>query len=199
MTNPVNTVTGWKQKRADRPKELRLSYGEQDYMDILSYAGLEEQAGHLIIDGRFVRGLFISGYPFVASSGWLNSLINFNHNIDIAYHIDQVEATQALPKLHRKITEMESTKRAMLRAGKIIGSELTDPLESAMELRDKIQRGQEKLFQVSIYLTISADSLIELDKTAKLLEAVLSARLFYIKVARYELRASSRVGHFIRR
>ena len=155
-------------------------------MDILSYAGLEEQAGHLIIDGRYVRGLFISGYPFVASSGWLNSLINFNHNIDISYHIDQVEATQALPKLHRKITELESTKRAMMRAGKIIGSELTDPLESAMELRDKIQRGQEKLFQVSIYLTISAESLIELDKTAKLLEAVLSARLFYIKVARYQ-------------
>jgi conjugal transfer ATP-binding protein TraC len=186
MKNPVNTATDWKKRRDDRPKEMSLSYGEQDYMDILSYAGLEEQAGHLVIDGRYVRCLFISGYPFVASSGWLNSLINFNHNIDIAYHIDQVEATQALPKLHRKITELESTKRAMLRAGKIIGSELTDPLESAMSLRDKIQRGQEKLFQVSIYLTISAESLIELDKTTRLLEAVLSARLFYIKPARYQ-------------
>lgn len=186
MTNPVNSVTTWKKRRAERPKELSLSYGEQDPMDIISYAGLEEQADYLMIDGRYLRCLFISGYPFVASSGWLNSLINFNHNIDIAYHIDQVEATQALPKLHRKITELESTKRAMLRAGKIIGSELTDPLESAMVLRDKIQRGQEKLFQVSIYLTISADSLTELDKTTKLLEAVLSARLFYIKSARYQ-------------
>jgi conjugal transfer ATP-binding protein TraC len=186
MTNPVNTVATWKKKRDERPKELSLSYGEQDPMDIISYAGLEEQADYLVIDGRYLRCLFISGYPFVASSGWLNSLINFNHNIDIAYHIDQVEATQALPKLHRKITELESTKRAMLRAGKIIGSELTDPLESAMSLRDKIQRGQEKLFQVSIYLTISADSLTELDKTTKLLEAVLSARLFYIKSARYQ-------------
>lgn len=186
MTNPVNSVTTWKKKRDDRPKELSLSYGEQDPMDIISYAGLEEQADHLVIDGRYLRCLFISGYPFVASSGWLNSLINFNHNIDIAYHIDQVEATQALPKLHRKITELESTKRAMLRAGKIIGSELTDPLESAMSLRDKIQRGQEKLFQVSMYLTISAESLTELDKTTKLLEAVLSAHLFYIKSARYQ-------------
>jgi conjugal transfer ATP-binding protein TraC len=186
MKNPVNTATDWKKRRDERPKELSLSYGEQDYMDIISYAGLEEQADYLVIDSRYLRCLFISGYPFVASSGWLNSLINFNHNIDIAYHIDQVEATHALPKLHRKITELESTKRAMLRAGKIIGSELTDPLESAMSLRDKIQRGQEKLFQVSIYLTISADSLIELDKTTRLLEAVLSARLFYIKPARYQ-------------
>ena len=74
-------------KRKDKNvKELRLEYGEQDPMDIISYAGLEEQADYLEIDGIFVRTLFISGYPFVANSGWLNSLINFNHNIDISYH-----------------------------------------------------------------------------------------------------------------
>ncbi len=176
----------WKQKRQDRPKELALHYGEQDPMDVIGYSGMEEKIDHIVIDGRFVRSLFISGYPFVASSGWLNSLVNFNHDIDISYHIAQVQATQALPKLHRKITELESTKRAMMRAGKIIGSELTDPLESAINLRDKIQRGQEKLFQVSIYVTITADSLTNLNKTTKLLETALSARLFYTKTARYQ-------------
>ncbi|MCL5069946.1 MAG: hypothetical protein M1308_03500, partial [Actinobacteria bacterium] len=72
----------------------------------------------------------------------------------------------------KKITELESTKRTMLKAGKVIGSEITDPLESAMELKDKIQRGQEKLFQVSIYMTVTADSLTELNKKTTLLETV---------------------------
>lgn len=183
---PVNRISAWKTQRAQRPKELTLAYGEQDPMDIISYAGLEEQVDHLVIDGQYVRSLFISGYPFVANSGWLNSLINFNHNADISYHLNSVDATLALPKLHRKITELESTKRAMIRSGKIIGPEITDPLESATELRDKIQRGQEKLFQVSIYVTLTADSLTELNKTTKLLETALSARLFYIKTARYQ-------------
>lgn len=176
----------WKEQRDARPKELSLQFGEQDPMDAISYAGMEEQVNYLVIDDVYMRTLFIAGYPFVASSGWLNSLINFNHNADIAYHITQVNATQALPKLHRKITELESTKRAMVRSGKIIGSEVTDPLESAIDLRDKIQRGQEKLFQVSIYVTITADSLADLDKTTKLLESALSARLFYTKSARYQ-------------
>jgi conjugal transfer ATP-binding protein TraC len=167
-------------------KEFRFDFGEQDPMDIISYAGLEEQTDHLVIDDVYLRTLFISGYPFVASSGWLNSLINFNHNVDIAYHVTQVEATSALPKLNRKITELESTKRGMVRAGKIIGPEVTDPLESAIELRDKIQRGQEMLFQTAIYITISAGSLSELDKTTKLLESSLSARMFFTKVARYQ-------------
>jgi type IV secretory pathway VirB4 component len=183
---PGSTLAEWQRKRDEKPKSYAFDFGQQDPMDVISYSGLEEQVGHVVIDDMYVRTLFISGYPFVASSGWLNSLINFNHNIDISYHIDQVEASAALPKLHRKITELESTKRAMMRAGKIIGPEITDPLESATELRDKILRGQEKLFQVSIYLAITAPSLSELDKTTKLLETALSARLFYTKVARYQ-------------
>jgi conjugal transfer ATP-binding protein TraC len=186
LHKPLEKVKTWKQQRDERPKELAFAYGEQDQIDVLSYAGLEEQADYLCIDGVYIRTLFISGYPFVASSGWLDSLINFNHDADIAYHIHEVDALQALPKLHRKITELESTKRAMLRAGKIVGSEITDPLESAMELRDKIQRGQEKLFQTSIYISLRAPSKSELDKVTKLLETTMSARLFYTKVARFQ-------------
>ena len=175
-----------KQARIERQKELSITFGEQDAVDILSYAGLEENIDHLNIDGVYMRTLYISGYPFVANSGWMDSLINFNHDTDISYHVHEVSALSALPKLHRKITELESTKRAMMRAGKIVGSEITDPLESAMELRDKIQRGQEKLFQMSIYICIRAESLEELNKITKLLEATMSARLFYSKVARYQ-------------
>jgi conjugal transfer ATP-binding protein TraC len=186
MNNPLALAKEWKKERDERPKELTLSFGEQDNLDVLSYAGLEEQIDYLCIDGTFIRTLFVSGYPFVASSGWLDTLINFNHNVDISYHIHEVNALQALPKLHRKITELESTKRAMMRSGKIVGSEVTDPLESAMELRDKIQRGQEKLFQMAIYVSLRADTLGDLEKITKLLETTLSARLFYSKVARYQ-------------
>jgi len=179
-------LLNYQKVREEKQKELTLAFGEQDAVDVLGYAGLEENADYLCIDGVYIRTLYISGYPFVASSGWLDSLINFNHDTDISYHLHEVNALHALPKLHRKITELESTRRAMMKAGKIVGSEVTDPLESAIELRDKIQRGQEKLFQMSIYIAIRADSLEGLNKTTKLLEATMSARLFYSKVARYQ-------------
>lgn len=183
LIDPIKKVL---KRDEDAPKSFNLGFGDQDPMDIISYAGLEERPDHLVIDGLYTRTLFISGYPFVANSGWLNALINFNYDIDISYHITQVDANSALPKLHRKITELESTKRAMIRSGKIIGPEITDPLESAIELRDKIQRGQEMLFQTAIYVTLSATSLDELEKVTRLLETALSARLFFTKVARYQ-------------
>lgn len=172
--------------RIEKQKELDILFGEQDALDILSYAGLEENIDYLCVDGIYVRTLYISGYPFVASSDWMDSLINFNHDIDISYHLHEVDARSALPKLNRKITELESTRRAMMRDGKIVGSELIDPLESAINLRDKIQRGQEKLFQMAIYVCLRAENKEELDRVTRILESNLSARLFYSKVARYQ-------------
>lgn len=186
MRGILDKALEWKKQRDERPKEYALSFGEQDPMDIISYAGMDEQADYLNIDGNYVRTLYISGYPFIASSGWLDSLAGFNHNADISYHLSPVNATQALPKLHRKITELESTRRAMIRSGKLVGSEVTDPLESAVDLRDKIMRGQEKLFQVSVYVTLSENSLAELNRVSKFLETELSARLFYTKIARFQ-------------
>ncbi|MCB9826713.1 ATP-binding protein [Candidatus Nomurabacteria bacterium] len=177
-------------KRVEKRRRERLSiefeFGQQDQIDLISYSGLSEESTYLQIGDTFVRTLFISGYPYVANVGWLNMLINFNHDLDISYHIEQVDPLTALPKLNRKITELESTKRSMLKAGKVIGAELTDPLESAMELKDKIQRGQEKLFQISIYMTISAKSLDELYKTTKVLETIMASRLFYTKTATFQ-------------
>jgi len=174
-----------KTKRNLRKEQYEFSYGEQDQTDLISYSGLKEEVNYLQMDDKFVRTLFISGYPYVASTGWLNMLVNFNHNIDISYHIEQIDPVIALPKLNRKITELESTKRNMLKQGKVLGSEITDPLDSAIALKDKIQRGQEKLFQVSIYMTITEDSIPELNKTTSLLETVMSTKLFYIKPASF--------------
>lgn len=186
LTKLKKQLAARKEKKLKRQQTFEFRVGTQDQLDFITYSGLEEQRNYLAIDDRYLRTLFISGYPYTATSGWLNQLINFNYNADISYHIEPVDATIALPKLNRKITELTSTKRAMERSGRIVGAELTDPLDSAIALRDKIQRGQENLFQVSIYITLSADSLAELDKTTKLLETVLATRLFYTKPATFQ-------------
>lgn len=184
---PFRGKKGRKAKKSEfLKKSFEYNFGEQDQVDLISYSGLAENGTYLQIEDKYVRTLFISGFPYVASTGWLNMLINFNHDIDISYHIEQVDPLVALPKLNRKITELESTKRAMQKNGKIIGSEITDPLESAILLKDKIQRGQEKLFQISIYMSLTADSIEQLNKLTTILETVMSAHLFYIKTAAFQ-------------
>lgn len=186
ITNPLTKLKEIQQEREARPKQHMLTFGEQDPMDIISYAGMKEQPDHLVIDGQYRRTIFLSGYPFTAEVGWLDSLTHLNHDIDVSYHVEQADSNEALKKLEKKITQLESMKRSKLRDGGIIGAEITDPLDSAMELRDAIRRGQQKLFHVSIYATLIADSLDELNDITNSLKSSLSARLFYIKTAQYQ-------------
>ncbi|HSX47553.1 MAG TPA: ATP-binding protein [Patescibacteria group bacterium] len=160
-----------------------LTYGHQDILDFISYAGLKETDSYIKLEGQYIRSMYISGYPFNASSGWLNDLININKNLDISFHINEVLSTLAVPKLNRKITELESLKRTLLREGQLIGPELIDPLHSATQLRNKIMRGQEKLFQISIYIALSNKSLDELNKLTKIIQTTLSAKLFNVKIS----------------
>lgn len=176
-------IANYQAAKDQKARERQVLFGAQDSLDVLSYSGLEEQPNYLILDGRYVRTLSVAGFPLTAHIGWLDNLVNFHGDIDVSYHVDAVEAISALPKLHRKVTELESRRRQLEREGRIVGSEITDPLESAMDLRDAILRGQEKLFLVSISATLTAASLEELNKKSTLLETVLSAHLFYTKDA----------------
>lgn len=186
VPNPIEKYREIKAARDALPREHALDFGEQDPMDIISYAGMEEQPDHVVIDGQFRRTLVIAGYPFTAEAGWLDSLTHVNHNIDVSYFVDQADSNSALKKLETKITQLESQKRAKLRDGGIIGAEITDPLEAAEDLRNAIRRGQQRLFHVSIYATISADSIEELNDLTDMLKASLNARLFNVKTAQYQ-------------
>jgi conjugal transfer ATP-binding protein TraC len=186
MKNPIKELAEYRQRRADRPKEFVIPFGEQDPMDIISYGGMEEQKDYVIIDDRYIRTLFISGFPAQAEHGWMDSLINFHHDADITFHTEQVPTDLALQKLTRKITEMQSTVNAKLARATPVPPELAEPLASAKKLRKGIMRGEQQLFQVSIYVAINAETLRELDDVTKMLTSALSARLFYTKIATFQ-------------
>ena len=183
---PLEKLKEIKAQKDAQPKVRMLDFGEQDPMDIISYAGMEEQPDYLVIDGSYRRTIFLAGLPYTAEVGWLDSLTHVNHNIDISYFIEQTDSNLALKKLETKITQLESMKRSKLKDGGIIGAEITDPLESAEELRDAIRRGQQRMFHVSIYATISADSLDELNDLTDMAKSSLDARLFTLKTAVYQ-------------
>ncbi len=186
MKNFINEITTYKQRRADRPKEYKIPFGTQDPMDIISYGGMEEQKDYVIIDGRYIRTLFVAGYPAQAQHGWMDSLLNFPHDADITFHVEQVDSNQALQELTRKITEMQSVVNAKVSTNSPIPPQTEESLSSAKKLRRGILKGEQQLFQVAVYVAISAGTLKELDNMTKILTSALSARLFFTKPATFQ-------------
>lgn len=166
-----------------RPKKEKFTEGLQDVVDVISYSSLQEQQEYLMLNGKYLRVMMLVGYPYLATTNWLYNLINFASDIDISYHIERLEPTAALSRLTRKITELETTRRGLENQGKMVGEEIMGPLESAMTLRDKLVRAEERMFQLSIYAVLGASTLEELDKVTKMLEAELGAAMFVSKKA----------------
>ena len=152
----------------------------------IGYQTLEEKVEHLKLNDKFVQTLCIADYPACLAAGCLNSLIQANLNLDISCHLSPVDSRLAVYRLTRKITELESSKRSCLRSGRLIDETIADPLESAMELRSKIQKHQELLFQASLYITIYAASEVEMTTTTETVKHLLSTKLFNSQICVYQ-------------
>ena len=157
-----------------------------DYWDPARPVAVEERPQSLRVGHHYSRTLVVSGWPMMAHPGWLSALINWPANLDISYHYRPVDLTLAQTKLNRKITELDSRQRQLQRKGRPPDPEAADALESAVELRQQIQRGQQKLFLVSLVVTVRAGSEPALDRLVGQLETLLGSRLFQVRPALWQ-------------
>ncbi len=157
-----------------------------DYWDPTRPVVIEERPQSLRVGNHYSRTLVVSGWPMMAHPGWLSALINWPANLDISYHYRPVDLTLAQAKLNRKITELDSRQRQLQRKGRPPNPEAADALESAVELRQQIQRGQQKLFLVSLTVTVRAGSEPALERLVGQLETLLASRLFQARPALWQ-------------
>src|SRR6266516_7110577 len=81
--------------------------------------------------------------------------------------------------LERRIGDLSSTLRILDEHGGRPDPWRRSALHDAMELQDRIADGSERLFDVSLYLTVWADSAEDLDRATDRLEALLGQRMIH--------------------
>ena len=151
----------------------------------LAYRTLVERRDYLRINQTYVQTLVIRDYPAQIDSQSLSDLLNSSDYLDISYQLEPVDKVLALEKLNRRLAELESHRRSQLKRGQLLSPQVTDPLESALTLRAKLLRGQETLYRLAIYVTLSAASLVELRRRSLALQTLVAGKLFNLRPATY--------------
>ncbi len=146
-------------------------------LDILSPQSMEIDFGHIKINDVYFRTLFIAGYPRFVSPGWLEPIVNFDNSLDISFNIYPVEGKTVLDDLRRKIAEMEAEIATDLERGKIVDPSTQAKLEDARSLQEQLVKGSERYFEFSLYITIPASSLEELNQITRQVESTLGSLL----------------------
>jgi conjugal transfer ATP-binding protein TraC len=175
---PVNAI-----QMREAEAVQRFAKGLIDIKDIIAPSAIEVNFNNLVIGNKFFRSYFAIGYPSVVVPNWLEPLINFEYPIDISTFYYPNETGDILKVLKRKVAEMQATLNIQVESGQQPDPVTKQQLQDALTLQEQLAAGNEKFFQYALYLTIHADSLEELEKVSKNLEATMATLGVIVKVA----------------
>lgn len=173
------------QQREREQQEIEAEFvkGITTLRDIIAPSSLEIQSSYFRLGTRYGRTLYVYGYPRQIYTGWLSSIINVDEVIDVSMFIYPVESQVVLDNLRKKVGQLEASMSINAEHGKVRDPGLESAYSDAEELRDQLQRGEQKFFRYGLYVTIYGESLDELNFVQHKVETILGQQLVLSKVA----------------
>jgi len=169
-----------------RDDEELLALGARTLADLIAPSACEIRRDHVRLDGHYARVLTVTAYPRLVSPGWLSLLVESDLPIELSLHVRPLTSADMVRALGVQIARLQSSRLAALRGERVGDPEREIALEDAERLRERLQRGEERLFAVSLYLLLRAKSPRELDELTRRVEEQLDALLAHSRGALWE-------------
>lgn len=154
--------------------------------DLIAPAALKVDPTSLVLNGRYVRTLFVVTYPRYISVGWFGPIINYNAPLDVSMFFYPIPSDVILKQLKNKVGALEAQLSADIQKGAPRDPVRETALRDIEKLRDDLTQGTEKFFQFALYVTLYADTLEALNETTSKIEALFGSRLVFSKRAFFQ-------------
>lgn len=171
------------QAREQAEVEQAFLKGITTLRDLIAPSSIEIHSSYFKLGAKYVRTLYVYGYPHSIYTGWLSGIINTDEVLDISMFIYPVESQVVLNNLRKKVTQLEASISIDVEKGRVRDPGMEAALRDAEELRDNIQVGAERFFRFGLYVTLYADSLDELSYVQNKIESIFGQQMIFSKVA----------------
>lgn len=151
--------------------------------DLIAPSAIKVSANSLQSGETLVRTHFIIAYPRYLNTNWFSPIVNLDFPMDTAMFVHPIDTRDILRNLLKSATRVESSIQIESEAGKVRDPVLETALHDIEELRNRLQQGTEKFFRFSIYISLYAQSIEDLNRMSRSIEAMLESQLVYIKPA----------------
>lgn len=164
-------------KKTEKENDFHNPFNHvSDIKQIIAPDGIYIDRNYMQINNKYVRVYYFTDYPASVGIGWLDGLKLFS-NANISIHIYPEASGNAIKKLTHKIVQLQSQLMLDEEEGNIAELGILQRASESLEaLRENIQMNRDKLFYVTIVITIYGDTLQELEKNSRTLEEVLASR-----------------------
>jgi type IV secretory pathway VirB4 component len=157
-----------------------------DLKDIIAPSALKVSPKDLNLGEKIVRSFFVISYPRYLGESWFAPIINLDRVFDVSLFIHPIETSRVLKQFQKKVAEVQSQINERESKGLVRDPMLDVAYQDLESLRDNLQQAQEKLFDVGLYISIYANTELELDKIESEIKSILESKLVYVKPALFQ-------------
>lgn len=179
----VKELTGAKEILEE---ERMYRRGVVNVRDLIAPAALEVTSSHIKLGEYFVRTVFVFEYPRYIAVGWFAPIINMDIAADIALYFYPVKSAAILKQLKKKVGITEAGILSAAEKGAPRDPLAETALRDMERLRDDLTQGIEHFFQISLYVTLYAKTIEELDETSERIENFFGQTLIYSRRVFYQ-------------
>jgi type IV secretory pathway VirB4 component len=126
------------------------------------------------INDKFCSVVAAAGYPRMVESGFLDKIISTNDDFDISIHIEPFSIETMMVMLNKELQKQRADLYAE-ELKKSINPSLEIKYSDTRKVLEALQKGNEKLFNVSLYINCKAKSREELALLVKKVESELNS------------------------
>ncbi len=154
----------WNAKHARRPgrksrKDPALEHAPVmwgDLADVLAPAAIDVTRDDIRLDDTFCRTLAVVGYPRHVYHGWLERLIDLDEPLDLVLHLHPQSTAAMIRQLSHRLVQLHSSRLLNEERGRLGTADLGIAYEDVERTRERLQRGDERIFATSLYLHVRA-------------------------------------------
>ena len=136
--------------------------------------------------GILNRTIFAHGYPRMVESGFLDRIVSCSGNFDLSMHIEPFPLETTMITLNKELQKQ----RADLYSAKL-KSQYNPSLEikyaDTQKTLESLQKGKEKLFNISFYINCKAGNIEDLNLLTKKIESELNSLLILPKQPKFRM------------
>lgn len=168
--------------KKEKKKEIDIFSNIPSMADLLLPEELQERKDYLTLGyNKYSRIFVMTVYPEQTWVSWLDDLFNIG-NINISVKVEPSSNGNVISQLTKKLVQSQSEYATYSKQGNILHLPVLEKQINDLEdLRMLIQTNQDKLFFATIFITLNAESLYELNEKTKILESELNKKTSMIR------------------
>lgn len=146
-------------------------------------------ADHFKVDDKFCKVIAVTGYPYSVEMGFMDKIISSGDKYDISLHIEPFPLETTMVDLNRDLQKQQSDIYADSKKG-ILNPSLEIKFKSTKRVLEDLQKGKQKLFNISLYIMCKGESKEEIDLLGKKIKADLDGLMIQNSIPKYQMMES---------